>query len=103
MHRLALKSAVSQLVAHILGLLLLGVTLGVQEVGEEEQFDDDKKDEDLDGDDKPQRLAHSHAAEAIVIQMKHPRPESLLLHLIVTHGQTRGLNSLTSHKISEKN
>ena len=79
--------------AHILGLLLFGVTLGVQEVGEEEQFDDNEKDKELDADDEPQRLAHSHAAEAIVVQMKHPRPESLLLRLIVTHGQTRGLKS----------
>ena len=57
--------------ADIFGLFLLGVTLGVQEVGKEKQFDDDKKDKDLDGDDEPQRLAHSHAAESIIVQMEH--------------------------------
>ena len=34
--------------AHVLGLLLLGVTLGVQEVGEKDHLDDDKKDKQLD-------------------------------------------------------
>jgi hypothetical protein len=57
--------------SHILGLLLVVVALGVQEVGEENQFDDDKEDEQLDADDEPQRFAHSHAAESIVIQMEH--------------------------------
>lgn len=63
--------SVGELMSHILGLLLVVVALGVQEVGEENQFDDDKEDEQLDADDEPQALAHSHAAESIVIQMEH--------------------------------
>ena len=76
---------VSQLMAYILGLLLLAVTLGVQEVREEKQFDDYKKDENLDADDDPQSLAHGHVAKSIVIQMEHARPEALLVRLAFTH------------------
>ena len=39
------KSSVHELVAYIFGLLLFGVALGAQEVGEEDQFDDYKEDE----------------------------------------------------------
>ena len=52
--------------------LLLGVTLGVQEVGKEKQFDDDKKDKQLDAYDKPQGFADGHLTEAVIIQVKHP-------------------------------
>ena len=79
--------------ANVLSLFLFGITFGIQEIGKENHLDDDKEDEELDADDEPQRLAQSHAAEAIVLQMKHPRPEALLLCLIVTHGQTRGSKS----------
>ena len=44
---------VDQLMAYILGLLLLVVEFGVQEVGEEKQLDDDKEDKQLDTDDEP--------------------------------------------------
>ena len=73
--------------AHVLGLLLLGVTLGVQEVWEEYHLDDDKKDKQFDADDQPQGLAHSHAAEPIIVQVEGTRPESLLIVLTVTHGE----------------
>jgi hypothetical protein len=72
---------------HVFGLFLFGVTLGVQEVGEEEQLDDDKEDKQLDADDQPQGFAHSHAAESIIIQVKNTRPESLLIVITVTHGE----------------
>ena len=71
--------------ADILGLLLLWVKLGVQEVRKEKQFNDDKEDKDLDGDDEPQRLAHSHAAESIIVQMEHAGPKTLFFLLIVVH------------------
>ena len=75
-----------QLLTDVLGLFLLRVTLGVQEVGEKQQFEDEKHDEQLDADDEPQRLAHSHAAEAIIIQMEYPRPEALTIFgNITTH------------------
>ena len=76
-----------QLVAHIFGLFLLGRALGTQEVGEKEQFNDDKEDKDLDGNDEPQRLANSHAAESIVVQMEHARPKALFIFPIITHDQ----------------
>jgi hypothetical protein len=83
------NSTVGQLVTHILALRLLAVTLGVQEVREEEQFDDDKEDKKLDADNQPQRFAHSHAAESIIIQVECTRPESLPIVLTVTHGERR--------------
>ena len=73
--------------AHVLGLLLFGVTLGVQEVGEEYHLDDDKENEQLDTDDQPQGFAHSHAAESIVVEVEGTRPESWLVLLNVTHGE----------------
>jgi hypothetical protein len=64
-------STVDQLVTDVLGLFLVGVALGTQEIGEKDHLDDDKEDEQLDADDEPQRLAHGHAAESIIIQMEH--------------------------------
>lgn len=55
----------------ILGLFLFGITLGAQEVRKEKEFDDYKEYKQLDADDDPQRLTHSHTAEAIIVQMKH--------------------------------
>ena len=73
--------------ANIFGLFFLGITLGVQEVREEDHLDDDKKDKQLDADDEPQRLAHSHAAEPIVVQMERPRPETLFTLLPFAHNR----------------
>ena len=81
--------------AHIFCLLLFGVTLGVQEVREEQQLDDDKKDKQLDADDDPQRLAKGHAAKSIVIQMEHARPEALTVFLIVTHDMKVNVKQMT--------
>jgi len=61
---------VGQLMTHILGLLLVVIALGAQEVREEKHLDDDKEDEQFDADNQPQRLTHSHAAESIIVQMK---------------------------------
>jgi hypothetical protein len=87
--------------ADILGLFLLGVTLGVQKVGKEKQFDDDKEDKQLDADDEPQRLAHGHAAETIIVKMEHARPETLFFLLIVTHGH-EGCNVKQMTKLVKK-
>ena len=81
---------VGELMAHVLGLLLLAVTLGVQEVREEKQLDDDEENEQLDADDEPQRLAHSHAAESVIVQVEYPRPETLLILLVFTHKAPKG-------------
>jgi hypothetical protein len=59
------------LLAHIFSLLILGVTLGAQEVGEENHLDDDKEDKKLNAYNEPQGLANGHRAEAVIIQMKH--------------------------------
>lgn len=78
--------AVNDLMAHIFGLFLLGVTLGTQEVGEEYQPDDHKENKQLDADNQPQGLAHSHAAEPIIVEIEDPGPEPLPGLLIVAHG-----------------
>ena len=62
---------VGELMANVLRLLLLGIALGIQEIREENHLDDDKEDKQFDGNDEPQRLAHSHAAESIVVEMEH--------------------------------
>ena len=72
---------------HVFGLFLIGVTLGVQKVGEEYHLDDDKENKQLDADNQPQGFAHSHAAESIVVQVENTRPESLLIVITVTHGE----------------
>ena len=71
----------------VLGLFLVGVALGTQEIGEKDHLDDDKKDEQLDAYDEPQRLAHGHTAESIVVEVEGTRPESWLVLLNVTHGE----------------
>ena len=78
---------ISELMANVFSLLLLRITLSVQEIREEKQLDDDKEDEQLDADDDPQRLAHSHAAKSIVIQMENARPEALFTLLVLTHNR----------------
>ena len=72
--------------ANIFTLFLLGRELGIEKVWEKQQLDDDKKDEYLDADDEPQRFAHSHTAETIIVEMEHARPESLFVCSNVAHG-----------------
>ena len=85
MSRIAWLLSVHKLLTDILGFLLFGITLGVQEVREEQHLDDDKEDEQFDANDEPQRLAHSHTAETIVIQVEHPPPETVIIVLNVAH------------------
>ena len=76
---------VSQLLADVLGLLLIRVTLGTQEIGKEDHLDDDKENKQFDADNEPQCLSHSHAAESIVIEMEYAPPEPMSLVLNVAH------------------
>jgi len=73
--------------AHIFGFLLIGVALGAQEIREKYHLDNEKEDKQLDADNEPQGLAHSHAAESIVVEVEGTRPESWLVLLNVTHGE----------------
>ena len=81
--------------ANVLGLFFLAIALGTQEVGKEYHLDDDKEDKQLDANDEPQRLAHGHAAESIVIQMEHARPDALTVFLIVTHDMKVNVKQMT--------
>jgi hypothetical protein len=82
------------LLTDVLGLFLLGVTLGVQEIGEEKQLDDDKKDKQLDAYDQPQCLSHGHVAETIIIQMENTRPETLTIFGITHRVKVKSYNQL---------
>ena len=52
----------------------------LQEVGEEEHFEDGEDNEKFDEDNGPQRLAEAHRAETIVIEVKGSVQETVLLH-----------------------
>ena len=81
--------------ANVLGLFFLAIALATQEVRKEYHLDDDKEDKQLDANDEPQRLANGHAAESIVIQMEHARPEALTVFLIVTHDMKVNVKQMT--------
>ena len=57
------------LLADILGLLLIGRGLGVEIVGEEDEAQDDKEDNHLDGDDQPQGPPQCHGPETVDIEV----------------------------------
>ena len=57
---------------------LFGV--GTEEVWEEENLQNDKDDEKLDGYDQPQRLPQRHAAEAIIIKVEGTVKETAFSH-----------------------
>ena len=57
---------------------LFGV--GTEEVWEEENLQNDKDDEKLDGYDQPKRLPQRHAAEAIIIKVEGTVKETAFSH-----------------------
>ena len=84
-YHLNTRLSVHKLLADILGLLLLTITLGTQEVWEKQEFDDDKKDKQLNGNNKPQGLANGHLTKTVIVQVKDLRPEGLLILLVFIH------------------
>ena len=46
-----------------------------EEIGEEEDFQDDKDDKQFDGNDQPQRPSQRHITEAVIVQMKDTMKE----------------------------
>ena len=84
--------AIHQLMANVFRLFLLSVTLAVQEIREKDHLDDDEEDKQLDADNQPQRLAHGHAAESIIIQMENTRPKPLFIMIrLFTHRAEKAL------------
>ncbi len=57
--------------ANVFRLLLLSATLGVQEIREKQELDDNKEDKQLNRNNQPQRLAHGHTAETIIVEMEN--------------------------------
>ena len=54
--------------------------IGFQEIREKEEFQHHKDDEELDEDDRPERLAQRHVAETIVVKIENPIQETVFLH-----------------------
>jgi hypothetical protein len=54
-----------------------------EEIGEEEDFQHHKNDEEFDQNNGPKRLPQRHATEAIVIEMERTVPETLLGHKLL--------------------
>ena len=50
------------------------------EIGEKEDFEDDEDDEQLDGDDEPERAPQRHVAETIIVEMERLMPETVWTH-----------------------
>lgn len=69
-----------QLLPDKLRLLSLRRVL-LDEIGEEEEFEDDKHDEELHKDDRPERAPQRHVPEPVVIQVKDFVQESCLSHV----------------------
>ena len=61
---------VCKFVGHVARLVAFGVLL--QEVGQEEQFQHHKDDEQLDEDDGPQRPAQAHVPESVDVEVVCP-------------------------------
>ena len=70
--------AFRQLRCHKAGFIAIGMLL--EEVGEEENLENDKDNEQFNQDNRPQRLAEVHIPETVVIEVEDPVKESLLVH-----------------------
>lgn len=70
--------AFRQFRCHKTGFIAIGMLL--EEVGEEENLENDKDNEQFNQDNRPQRLAEVHIPETVVIEVEDPVKESLLVH-----------------------
>ena len=70
--------AFRQLRCHKAGFITASMLL--EEVGEEENLENDKDNEQFNQDNRPQRLAEVHIPETVVIEVEDPVKESLLVH-----------------------
>ena len=70
--------AFRQFRCHKAGFIAIGMLL--EEVGEEENLENDKDNEQFNQDNRPQRLAEVHIPETVVIEVEDPVKESLLVH-----------------------
>lgn len=60
------------MLSHCLGAFGIGVVVALQQVGEKENPEHDKEDEQFQQDDEPQRAAHRpHGTESVVIEAEH--------------------------------
>ena len=70
---------VQQLCSNKVGLGAL-FCMGTEEIGKEKDFQDNEDDEQLDGNDQPQRFPQRHAAETIVVQAEGSVKETVVCH-----------------------
>ena len=54
--------------------------MSAEEVGEEEDLEDGKHDEEFDEDDGPERAAERHVAEAVVVEVPDTIEKAVLVH-----------------------
>ena len=74
-----LVCSIQQFGRYILRFAAFG-RIGFQEIREKEEFQHHKDDEELDEDDRPERLAQRHVAETIVVKIENPIQETVFLH-----------------------
>ena len=91
----AVRHPFRQFCRHELSLSALRGVL-MEEVWEEEEFEDDKHDEKLDKDDRPERAPQCHVLEAVVIQIEDFVYEPCLSH--VFQEKKRALQLLAKNK-----
>lgn len=70
--------AFRQFRCHKAGFIAIGMLL--EEVGEEENLENDKDNEQFNQDNRPQRLAQAHMPEAVVIKVKGPIEKPVFVH-----------------------
>ena len=61
-----------ELLSHVLGLALVVACHTIEEVWEKDEAQNHKKHHNLDADNEPKRLAHSHTAEAVIVEIEYP-------------------------------
>ncbi len=94
-HVTSLATPVHELLPYELRLLPLRCVL-LDEIWEEEEFEDDKHDEKLDKDDRPERAPQCHVLEAVVIQIEDFVYEPCLSHIF--QEKKRALQLLAKNK-----
>ena len=75
---LIIRSAIGKFCGYKPGFIALGMLL--EEVREEEQLENCEDDEQFNEDDGPKRLAETHGAEPVVIQVESPIKETVRGH-----------------------
>jgi hypothetical protein len=77
----SLLSSVDELARHVVTFFLY-CFLAAQEVGEEENFQHDKDNEEFDEYDEPKYAARGHRLEAVDVEAHHPEEDIGFSHVV---------------------